>query len=363
MASERYIFHISVRFNSFSDEQIRIVEEYISEKIKTGLEDFHGEPINTKRAEYGISFENGSINLYIAQNKFEDDWDSKFLNSIVCEEIIVPFIEKIAIDIPSKSPDVRLKMGVSAYEYANNLTITSSVNSDRLIGILYRGFEMNDTYEEDASYVRDWVLNSIPLYSNLTISNTDMEEEITDVVTYTTQTLRDYLKEDNNNRILYTPVVRDGNIVKRSWSILQTDFLEDIDLYKGAKRYGCYILDTMNSDNVDEENGLVDLQAFGAYNMWVPDKDIEEILLGFDEHPAFALIPSYIKYASLVNADVYENPGTSIVSRYHCQDTGRNIIKVHKIVPTHMNSSLNRLSCVTSDKIFRMKGGVGGCTR
>jgi len=128
---------------------------------------------------------------------------------------------------------------------------------------------------------------------------------------------------------------------------------------EGSKRYGCYMLDTMNPSNVDRDNTLVDLQAFGSYNMWVRLENLEDTLLEPETNraayinPAFAVIPSFRNYASLVNVNVQDS-GASAVSRYHCQDTGRKVIKVHNIVPTYSENDIERSSCVTTDKTFRM---------
>ena len=358
MASKHFIFRVSIVFDAsvFSARAVKFFYNYFNNIVDETIEDMRENNLS-EGVEYEALLENNGISLYIAQADNEQDWDSDVLQGVVCEYFITLLVDTFMVLLPSNDQDTIRSLRLSTYEYMKNVTVTSSVNKERLLDV---NTGRNDTYEVDALYVRDWVLNSLPLYSNLTVSNEDMEEEITDEVMFTTQTVQEYLQEDENNRILYTPVIRNGSVVKRSWSVLQKDFLDDFELLEGSKRYGCFVLDTMNPTNVDSENVLVDLQSFGSYNMWVPLTNVEDTLIEQEmiqpsSHPAFAVIPSFTKYASLVNVDVQDS-GASAVSRYHCQDTGREFIKVHKIVPAYTDIVVSRQSCVTTDKTFRMSG-------
>lgn len=360
MASRDFIFRVSLEFDdSFSKKSIGYTEKYINYAISETYED-EMQDRNGGGVDHEVVLDGNVLSLYLSQKRGENKWDSETLNGVVCGYFISLFLDTMMVLLPA-TDDYSLKiLGMTKYQYLKGITVTSSVNNE----ILMEG-SPDEKYIEDASYVAEWVLNSVPLYSNLTVSNSDLSEEITDDVMFTTQTVQEYFEEDKNNRILYTPVVRDGNMVKRSWSVLQKDFLDDRTIVEGSKRYGCFILDTRNPKNVDSENTLVDLQAFGSYNMWVQLDNFEASLLDKEtlnpeDHPAFAVIPTFTKYASLVNVDVQDS-GASAVSRYHCQDTGRKVIKVHKIVPTYMEPELKRSSCITTDKVFRMKMGEEGC--
>jgi hypothetical protein len=360
MASRDFIFRVSLEFDdSFSKKSIGYTEKYINYAISETYED-EMQDRNGGGVDHEVVLDGNVLSLYLSQKRGENKWDSETLNGVVCGYFISLFLDTMMVLLPA-TDDYSLKiLGMTKYQYLKGITVTSSVNNE----ILMEG-SPDEKYIEDASYVAEWVLNSVPLYSNLTVSNSDLSEEITDDVMFTTQTVQEYFEEDKNNRILYTPVVRDGNMVKRSWSVLQKDFLDDRTIVEGSKRYGCFILDTRNPKNVDSENTLVDLQAFGSYNMWVQLDNFEASLLDKEtlnpeDHPAFAVIPTFTKYASLVNVDVQDS-GASAVSRYHCQDTGRKVIKVHKIVPTYMEPELKRSSCITTDKVFRMKMGAEGC--
>jgi len=348
--SRNFIFRVSIIFDGFDSRKLEIMERFFNSAIDDTIGDLQQDfPLISSMVEYDVLLDVG-ISLYISHIG-EEKWNSDVLETVVCEYYISLFISMMIILLPSNNADIiNNDLGLSVYQYMKSIRVTSEVNKELLLS--------KTVDQSDALYVSDWVLNSLPLYSNLTISDEDMEEEITDEVMFTTQKVKEYIEEDKNNRILYTPVFRDGEIVKRSWSVLQKDFLEDKEIMEGSKRYGCYVLDTMRPQNIDRENTLVDLQAFGSYNMWVRLENIEEMLLETDmvrpsSHPAFAVIPSFRKYASLVNVDVQDS-GASAVSRYHCQDTGRKVIKVHNIVPTYAEVPIKRLQCVTTDKTFRM---------
>lgn len=358
MAPSNFIFRVSLTFDSFvfSSGNVRFLEKYINNAINETFEEIKEEQV-VEGVQHEVLVEENRVSprlsLYISHREGEDLWDGDILEQVVCQYFITLFLDTFMILLPQLDTESLGKLKMTPFEYINAITVTSSVNNELLLAS-----GQNEGYEEDALYISDWVLNSVPLYSNLIISKKDTSEEITDEVMFTTQTVKEYLEEDKNNRILFTPTVRDGKNVKRSWSVLQKDFVQDKKVFEGSKRYGCHNLDTLNPLNVDRTNILIDLQAFGSYNMWVPLTNFEDTLIETDlsnpeDSPAFAVIPSFTKYASLVNVDVFDS-GASAVSRYHCQDTGRKIIRVHRIVPTYTEDTIVRNSCVTTDRTFRM---------
>ena len=355
MTPSNFIFRISLDFDTsiFSLRNVRFLETYFNNAIKETFDEIKEEQI-VEGVQHDVLVEGENrLSLYISHTEGEDLWDGDILEQVVCQYFITLFIDTFMILLPKLDTESLHKLNMTPFQYINGITITSSVNNEILLAS-----GKNEGYEEDALYISDWVLNSVPMYSNIVVSKKDINEEITDEVMFTTKTVKEYLEEDKNNRILFTPTVRDGTHVKRSWSVLQKDLLKDKNVFEGSKRYGCYNLDTLNPLNVDSRNALVDLQAFGSYNIWVPLTNFEDTLLETDlsnpeDSPAFSLIPSFTKYASLVNVDVFDS-GASVVSRLHCQDTGRKVIKVHKIVPTFMEDTITRKSCVTTDRTFRM---------
>jgi len=160
--------------------------------------------------EHEVVSENSGISLYLAHVDGNEKWNSDTLNIVIGEYYISLLIYMFIILLPSNDKNlISNDLGLSVYQYMKAITVTSEVHRERLLS--------NNEDEPDALYFSDWILNSIPLYSDLTVSKEDLEEEITDEVMFTTQKVKEYIQQDKNNRILYTPVFRDGKIVKRSW--------------------------------------------------------------------------------------------------------------------------------------------------
>lgn len=309
----------------------------------------HEQESKNKAVSYEVTIEQKSIVFSIYSVAFE--WNDKVLIEDVCPAIDL-FLGFLLVDLPANRSQFRDIVGskTTPEQYLSKIRVISDVDEDIVFSSL------NDRNDVNAVYMVDWIKNAVPLYSNLTLSADDFKTEITDDVMFVTQTVSGYLNEDINNRIMFTPVLRSGEVVKRSWSVVHRDMFLHSSVKDDAKRYGCHKLDTLRAENIDTKNPLIDLQAFGSYNMWVPKEEFNKLTSSDSKIPAYALIPSWKRYASLVSSGVFDD-GLSAVSRYHCQDTGRKDIKVYNIVPTYGIIEGERETCVASDQVYRKRSG------
>lgn len=236
--------------------------------------------------------------------------------------------------------------------------VTLEAEKDILTGEITPTKTFEVTSENLYNMIR-WVEKTLPLYKACWVNERDITgEKWMELVSYEEKDAIETLLENSRNVLVFVPAVTSSGELKRTqYAVLDKDSF-NYNAQNESSRYGCNQVDTFRG--IDKSVMYIDLQKFGmSYNYLVPSHELRDMLSAKER--IFALMPSYMTFASLASRELTDNPGeVSSVSRLHCQNMDRKF-STSFLVPCKSDFTKTGDTCKTTDHIYRQPWTSGSC--